>query len=79
MSKTRYLHYLARYERALFFDMYHGNAAAAKRAEAIHGRNRSQLIAMVVSERKVAREKLNILTLTEKISRTIGIQSTVNK
>ena len=56
--------------------MIHGRNALANKVEASSGLNLTQLIAMVINERQMERLKLNIVTLRDTISRTIGIQST---
>ena len=56
--------------------MIHGRNALANKVEASSGLNQTQLIAMVINERQMERLKLNIATLRDTISRTIGIQST---
>ena len=48
----------------------------ANRVEAKSGLNLTQLIAIVIKDRQMAKLKLNKVTLRDTISRTTGIQST---
>jgi len=70
------LGHLDKYERARCRDTIQGKKAATKRVEASRGLNLTQLIAIVIRERQIARLKLNMVTLKDTISRTTGIQST---